>query len=132
MTLLAISCFHANNCPFKGNGFTGRQTADCLEAWHYVRNRPATKPVILKVCNVKLSFDIWLVLYMYFILYSWYIWFSTLVLQQSPDSLSSQHFTKDATKSSSMDSRSILHISYIRDQDYIRSSFYTPSSQKTL
>jgi len=38
--------------------------------WYiYVRNRPATEPVILKVCNVKLSFDIWLVLYMYFILY---------------------------------------------------------------
>jgi len=35
------------------------------------RNRPATELVILKVCNVKLSFDIWLVLYMYFILYSW-------------------------------------------------------------
>ena len=34
-----------------------------------VRNRPATEPVILKVCNVKLSFDIWLVLYTYFILY---------------------------------------------------------------
>ena len=26
---------------------------------------------MLKVCNVKLSFGIWLVLYMYFILYSW-------------------------------------------------------------
>jgi len=36
----------------------------------YVRNRPATEPVTLKVRNVKLSFDIWLVLYMYFILYS--------------------------------------------------------------
>ena len=36
-----------------------------------VRNRPATGPVMLKVCNVKLSFDIWLVLYIYFILYSW-------------------------------------------------------------
>jgi len=36
----------------------------------YVRNRPATEPVMLKVCNVKLSFDIWLVLYMYFIMYS--------------------------------------------------------------
>ena len=35
-----------------------------------VRNRPATEPVMLKVCNVKLSFNIWLVLYMYFILYS--------------------------------------------------------------
>jgi len=35
----------------------------------YVRNRSATEPVILKVHNVKLSFDIWLVLYMYFILY---------------------------------------------------------------
>jgi len=35
-----------------------------------VRNRPATEPVTLKVRNVKLSFDIWLVLYMYFILYS--------------------------------------------------------------
>jgi len=35
-----------------------------------VRNRLATKPVMLKVHNVKLSFDIWLVLYMYFILYS--------------------------------------------------------------
>ena len=34
-----------------------------------VRNRLATEPVMLKVCNVKLSFDIWLVLYMYFILY---------------------------------------------------------------
>jgi len=36
----------------------------------YVRNRPATEPVTLKVRNVKLSFDIWLVLYIYFILYS--------------------------------------------------------------
>ena len=27
-----------------------------------IRNRLATKPVILKVYNVKLSFDIWLVL----------------------------------------------------------------------
>ena len=36
----------------------------------YIRNRLATKPVMLKFCNVKLSFDIWLVLYMYFILYS--------------------------------------------------------------
>jgi len=35
-----------------------------------VRNRPATKPVMLKVYNVELSFDIWLVLYIYFILYS--------------------------------------------------------------
>jgi len=35
-----------------------------------VRNKPATKLVILKVHNVKLSFDIWLILYMYFILYS--------------------------------------------------------------
>jgi len=35
-----------------------------------VRNRPATEPVMLKVHNVKLSFDIWLILYMYFILYS--------------------------------------------------------------
>ena len=35
-----------------------------------VRNRPASELVTLKVCNVKLSFDIWLVLYMYFILYS--------------------------------------------------------------
>jgi len=34
-----------------------------------VRNRPATEPVMLKVYNVKLSFDIWLVLYVYFILY---------------------------------------------------------------
>ena len=67
-----MSCFHANNCPFKGNGFTRSWTANCLEAWHYIRNRPATEPVILKVYNVKLSFDIWLVLYMYFILYSWH------------------------------------------------------------
>ena len=58
--------------------------------------------------------------------------FSTLVLQQSPDSLSPQHFTKDVTKSSSMDFRSILHISYARDWGHIRSSSYTPSSQKTL
>jgi len=36
----------------------------------HVRNRLVTEPVMLKVCNVKLSFDIWLVLYMYFILYS--------------------------------------------------------------
>ena len=36
-----------------------------------VRNRPATELVMLKVHNVKLSFDIWLVLYIYFILYSW-------------------------------------------------------------
>ena len=35
-----------------------------------VRSKPATKPVTLKVHNVKLSFNIWLVLYMYFILYS--------------------------------------------------------------
>ena len=35
-----------------------------------VRNRLSTEPVMLKVCNVKLSFDIWLVLYMHFILYS--------------------------------------------------------------
>jgi len=28
-----------------------------------VRNRPATEPVTLKVYNIKLSFDIWLVLY---------------------------------------------------------------------
>jgi len=35
-----------------------------------VKNRLATEPVTLKVCNVKLSFDIWLVLYIYFILYS--------------------------------------------------------------
>ena len=34
-----------------------------------VRNKPATEPVMLKVHNVKLSFDIWLVLYIYFILY---------------------------------------------------------------
>jgi len=38
---------------------------------HFVRNRPATEPVTLKVRNIKFSFDIWLVLYMYFILYSW-------------------------------------------------------------
>jgi len=31
---------------------------------NYVRNKLATELVILKVCNVKLSFDIWLVLYM--------------------------------------------------------------------
>ena len=37
----------------------------------YVRNRPATELVTLKARNVKLSFDIWLVLYMYFILYFW-------------------------------------------------------------
>ena len=30
-----------------------------------VKNRLATKPVMLKVCNVKLSFDIWLILYIY-------------------------------------------------------------------
>ena len=35
-----------------------------------VRNRLATEPVTQKVYNVKLSFNIWLVLYMYFILYS--------------------------------------------------------------
>jgi len=35
-----------------------------------IRNRLATELVTLKVCNIKLSFDIWLVLYMYFILYS--------------------------------------------------------------
>ena len=28
------------------------------------RNRPATEPVTLKVYNIKLSFDIWLVLYL--------------------------------------------------------------------
>ena len=37
----------------------------------HVRNRLTTEPVMLKVCNVKLSFDIWLVLYIYFILYFW-------------------------------------------------------------
>jgi len=37
-----------------------------------IRNRPATEPVTLKVHNIKLSFDIWLVLYMYFILYFWH------------------------------------------------------------
>ena len=36
----------------------------------FIRNRPAIEPVILKVYNVKLSFDIWLVLYIHFILYS--------------------------------------------------------------
>ena len=36
----------------------------------FIRNRPAAEPVIFKVHNVKLSFDIWLVLYIYFILYS--------------------------------------------------------------
>ena len=35
-----------------------------------VRNRPATEQVMLKIYNIKLSFDIWLVLYIYFILYS--------------------------------------------------------------
>ena len=35
-----------------------------------VRNRAATEPVTLKVHNIKLSFDIWLVLYIHFILYS--------------------------------------------------------------
>ena len=35
----------------------------------YIRNRLAIKLVMLKVYNVKLSFDIWLVLYIYFILY---------------------------------------------------------------
>jgi len=30
-----------------------------------IRNKPATEPVMLKVCNIKLSFDIWLVLYIY-------------------------------------------------------------------
>ena len=35
----------------------------------YVRNKPATEPVMLKVHNIKLNFDIWLVLYIYFILY---------------------------------------------------------------
>ena len=35
-----------------------------------VKNRLTTKPVALKVHNVKLSFDIWLVLCIYFILYS--------------------------------------------------------------
>ena len=34
-----------------------------------VRNRLATEPVMLKVYNIKLSFNIWLVLYMCFILY---------------------------------------------------------------
>ena len=37
----------------------------------YIRDRLATELVMLKVHNVKLSFDIWLVLYIYFILYSW-------------------------------------------------------------
>ena len=36
-----------------------------------IRNRLATKPVTLKVYNIKFSFDIWLVLYMHFILYFW-------------------------------------------------------------
>ena len=35
-----------------------------------IKNRLATKLVVLKVYNVKLSFDIWLLLYIYFILYS--------------------------------------------------------------
>jgi len=35
-----------------------------------IRNRLATEPVMLKVYNIKLSFNIWLVLSMYFILYS--------------------------------------------------------------
>ena len=35
-----------------------------------VRNKLATELVMLKVYNIKLSFDICLVLYMYFILYS--------------------------------------------------------------
>jgi len=37
-----------------------------------IKNRPATEPVTLKVHNVKLSFNIWLVLYIYFILYFWH------------------------------------------------------------
>jgi len=79
VTLLATSHFYANNCPFKGNGFTGSWTTNCLKAWYYVRNKPTTEPVTLKICNIKLSFNIWLVLYMYFILYSWYYtsWFSS-------------------------------------------------------
>ena len=76
MTLLATLHFYANNCPFKGYSFTSSWTANYLEAWHYVRNRSATEPVILKVHNIKFSFDIWLVLYMYFILYSWQLCFS--------------------------------------------------------
>ena len=34
-----------------------------------IRKKLATELVILKVCNVKPSFNIWLVLYIYFILY---------------------------------------------------------------
>ena len=44
-----------------------------------IRNKLATELVILKVHNVKLSFDIWLVLYMYFILYFWQCIFNLLV-----------------------------------------------------
>ena len=44
--------------------------ADFHPGVNRTNNRPATKLVTLKVHNVKLSFDIWLVLYMYFILYS--------------------------------------------------------------
>jgi len=57
---------------FKENGFTRSQTANYLEAWHYVKNRLATEPVMLKVHNVKLNFDIWLVLYICFMLYFWH------------------------------------------------------------
>ena len=44
-----------------------------------IRNKPATKPVILKVCNVKLKFDIWLVLSEFKVVNSNYFMFSFLI-----------------------------------------------------
>ena len=52
MTLLAILYIHTNNCPFKENSFIKSWTIDCLEAWHYIRNKLAIEPVIFKVYNV--------------------------------------------------------------------------------
>ena len=43
------------------------------------------------------------------------IQFPTVVLQQSPNSLPSQYIMEDATKSGSLDFRSILNISYTRN-----------------
>ena len=65
----SITCYNANDIQNKARTITNFVKIK-LNIRNYVRNRPATKPVMLKVHNVKLSFNIWLVLYMYFILYS--------------------------------------------------------------
>ena len=70
-----LDCFlgAGNEDDLKKEFLVDETTRDVLALfWEAVavRNRPATELVMLKVCNVKLSFDIWLVLYIYFILYS--------------------------------------------------------------